>query len=158
MPQERRFKIRPAPVVVTRSLAAPRKDVWRAWSTAKHLRHWFAPDGFTVSAAEVDFRIGGAFSLHLLTPERCTLVSRGEYTDIVEPDRLGFRSRDGKFSCETVVTFADQASGTLLTIHQEYEVYAPGFLAVAAGATDAWRTTLDKLDTEMGRMHEALPA
>lgn len=158
MPQERRFKIRPAPVVVTRSLAAPRTDLWKAWSAADHLRHWFAPEGFTVSAAEVDFRIGGAFSLHLRTAEGRELVSRGEYTDIAEPHRLGFRSRDGKFCCETSVTFADRDGATLLTIHQDYEVYAPGYLAVAAGAPDAWRTTLDKLEAEIDRMRETVPA
>ena len=46
---------------ITRTFNAPRALVFEAWSKAEHLKRWFAPNGFTVPACELDFRVGGAY-------------------------------------------------------------------------------------------------
>ena len=35
--------------------AAPRELVFKAWSSAEHIKRWFSPAGFSVPDAEVDF-------------------------------------------------------------------------------------------------------
>ena len=51
--------VRPEPLVISRSFAAPRSLVFRAWSSAEHMRRWFCPEGFTVPHATVEFHEGG---------------------------------------------------------------------------------------------------
>jgi uncharacterized protein YndB with AHSA1/START domain len=48
----------PADITVTRVIAAPLADVWKAWTTAEGIESFFAP-----KAAKVDPRPGGAFEL-----------------------------------------------------------------------------------------------
>jgi uncharacterized protein YndB with AHSA1/START domain len=36
---------RPEPLVISRSFAAPRDLVFRAWSSAEHMKRWFSPAG-----------------------------------------------------------------------------------------------------------------
>jgi len=40
--------VEPAPVRISRTFRAPRETVFKAWSPADHVRHWFAPQGYTV--------------------------------------------------------------------------------------------------------------
>jgi uncharacterized protein YndB with AHSA1/START domain len=39
-----------------------------------------------------------------------------------------------------------------MTVHQTYEIYDEAFLAAVAGASEGWRTTLDKLERLTDRM------
>src|SRR5215218_365969 len=48
----------PADITVTRVIAAPVADVWKAWTTVEGIESFFAP-----KAAKVDPRPGGAFEL-----------------------------------------------------------------------------------------------
>jgi uncharacterized protein YndB with AHSA1/START domain len=44
------------PLVVSRTFPAPRDLVFKAWSSAEHIKRWFCPEGCSVPEAEVDFR------------------------------------------------------------------------------------------------------
>src|SRR3954471_5011600 len=48
----------PADITVTRVIAAPVADVWKAWTTVEGIESFFAP-----KAAKVEPRAGGAFEL-----------------------------------------------------------------------------------------------
>ena len=43
----------------SRAFNAPRDLVFKAWSTAEHLKHWFCPQGFTVPAGEAYVPVEG---------------------------------------------------------------------------------------------------
>ena len=45
---ETSLPVEPPPVRVSRTLNAPRELVFKAWSSAEHVKRWFAPAGFTV--------------------------------------------------------------------------------------------------------------
>ncbi len=149
--------IRPAPLVVSRSFPAPRALVFKAWSTAEHLRRWFSPDGYTVPHAEVDFRAGGVCAICMRSPQGQEFWSRGHYIEVSPPDRLVFTTGVGdagapKFTARTTVTFAEAGAGTLMTVRQEYEIHDPAFRFAVDGAPEGWRTTLDKLAQEVARI------
>lgn len=154
-----RSVIRPKPLVISRTLAAPRALVFEAWSTADHMKRWFCPEGFTVPEAEVDFRPGGVCNICMRSPDGQDFWSRGRYLEIVPPDRLVFTTGLGeadapKFTAHTTVTFEDHMRGTRMTVHQQYEVFDEAFMSAIEGATEGWRTTLDKLEKEVARMQE----
>src|SRR5487761_23382 len=84
--------IKPAPLVISRTFPAPREQVFKAWTSAEHLKRWFSPEGYTVPEAEIDFRPGGACAICMRSPEGHDFWSRGKYLEIAPPQRLVFTS------------------------------------------------------------------
>ena len=50
-------------VRITRIIAAPREEVFRAWTEPEQIRQWWGPGEFTCPEAEVDLRPGGSYRL-----------------------------------------------------------------------------------------------
>ena len=127
------------PLVVSRTFAAPRALVFRAWSSAEHLKRWFSPEGCSVPEAEVDFRPGGACVVCMRMPDGQDHWMRGVYDEIAPPDRLAFTSEvtfaDGrKFGARTQVAFEDDGKhGTRVTVRQDYEISDESLLFAAEG-------------------------
>ena len=145
------------PLVISRDFAAPRALVFKAWSSAEHVKRWFSPECFSVPDAEVDFRPGGVFAVCMRSPDGADHWSRGVFGEIAPPDRLSFAGEvafEGvkKFAVRTFVLFEDAPGGSRMTVRQEYEVFDPAFTAAIEGASEGWRTTLDKLEREVARI------
>jgi uncharacterized protein YndB with AHSA1/START domain len=51
----------PPPLKISRTFHARRETVFKAWSTADHVKNWFSPETYSVPDARVDMRLGGAF-------------------------------------------------------------------------------------------------
>lgn len=58
-------------LVQTRLIRAPRERVWQAWTDAAQLGQWWGPQGFSLSTARFEFRVGGhwVFTMHGPDPE-----------------------------------------------------------------------------------------
>ncbi|HZC46298.1 MAG TPA: SRPBCC domain-containing protein [Candidatus Acidoferrum sp.] len=127
---------------ITRIFDAPRPLVFEAWSKAEHLKHWFAPDGFTVPACELDFRVGGAYRLCMRGFGNDHWV-HGVYREIVVPERIvwtGILESDGN-EMVTTITFADYQGKTRLSVHQTYSKETDS----TRGAREGWTQTLEHL-------------
>jgi uncharacterized protein YndB with AHSA1/START domain len=151
-------------VAVSRIFAAPRELVFRAWSSADHLKRWFCPAGYTVPEAEVEFRVGGVFNICMRSPEGNDHWIKGQYAEIVPHTRLvidmnviGEQDKP-LFRAYTVVSFADQSGGTLLSVTQSYTLFEPLAAAMIQGASRGWAQTLDRLEQEVARMKKSVPA
>ena len=68
-------KVQPAPLRVSRVFSAPRETVFKAWSSADHIKRWFCPDGYSVPEAKVEMRAGGAFEVCMRSITDQSLVS-----------------------------------------------------------------------------------
>lgn len=148
---------RPEPLVIARTFPAPRDLVFKAWSSAEHMKRWFSPVGYTVPEAEIDFRPGGICAICMRSPEGQDFWSRGTYIEISPPDRLVFTSGvvvggSTKFTAHTTVTFEDDGAGTRMTVRQTYDILDEAFRSAVEGAPEGWRTTLDKLQQEVARI------
>lgn len=156
--------LEPAPLVISRLFAAPRELVFRAWSSAEHLKRWFCPAGFTVPEAEADFRVGGAFIICMRSPEGRNHWTRGKYAEIVATTRLVIDMNvcgdDERilFRAHTVVSFADEAHGTRLEVTQSYMILDPQAAPMIQGAQQGWGQTLDRLEHELARIEQSPPA
>ncbi|RXZ78796.1 SRPBCC domain-containing protein [Paenibacillaceae bacterium] len=53
------FKVDGPVLIMERVFDAPRELVFEAHSSAEHLKHWWGPRGWVLSACTVDFRPGG---------------------------------------------------------------------------------------------------
>jgi uncharacterized protein YndB with AHSA1/START domain len=147
-------------LVISRSFAAPRELVFKAWSSAEHMKRWFSPEGCSVPEATVDFRPGGVCEICMRLPDGQDFWSKGQYIEIAPPQRLVFESAvivDGerKFAARTTVTFEAEGVGTRMTVRQAYEIFDPAFQNAVEGSAEGWRTTLDKLEREVARIKAA---
>jgi uncharacterized protein YndB with AHSA1/START domain len=151
---------KPQSVVISRTFPASRDLVFKAWSSAEHMKRWFSPVGYTVPEAEIDFRPGGVCVICMRSPQGQDFWSRGTYTEISPPDRLAFTSTvavgdSKKFTAHTTVSFEIEGAGTRMTVRQVYDIHDETFLFAVEGAPEGWRTTLDKLEQEVARIQVA---
>jgi uncharacterized protein YndB with AHSA1/START domain len=112
---------------LSRSFAAPRERVFRAFTAPAQLAKWWGPKGFTVPACTIDLRAGGAWHTVMRSPEGKDHVVSGVYREIVPPERLVFTwgwEEDGARGHETVVTIElhETPGGTRLELtHEGFE-------------------------------------
>jgi uncharacterized protein YndB with AHSA1/START domain len=151
------------PLVISRIFPAARDLVFRAWTSAEHVKHWFCPEGYTVPEARVDFRVGGAFDVCMRSPDGQEHWMKGTIREIVTNARLAFDSTVGPderplFRSHTVAVFEEQRGGsTRLEVTQRYTILDPSALQMTRGASEGWRQTLDRLEREVIRMRQAPP-
>ncbi len=88
-----RTGIKPEPLVISRIFGAPPALVFKAWSTADHMRRWFCPADYTIPHATVDFQPGGVCEICMRAPDGQEHWSKGRYLEIVPPERLAFSPR-----------------------------------------------------------------
>jgi uncharacterized protein YndB with AHSA1/START domain len=151
-------KIGIEPLVISRTFGAPPALVFKAWSSADHMRRWFCPADYTIPHATVDFQPGGVCDICMRAPDGVEHWSKGQYIEIVPSERLAFtlgvadeRNRP-LFTALTTVTFENYAHGTRMTVHQAYEIFDERAFAYVNGAPEGWRTTLDRLEHEVARL------
>lgn len=149
----------PPPLKLSRVFHARRETVFKAWSSADHVRHWFSPETYTVSHAKVQMSVGGAFEVCMRSPTGMEHWTRGKFVEVSPHTRLAIdmhaTDNSGKplFRAYTEVDFADALGGTRMDVVQTYTFIDPSIAApMVAGAPEGWRTTLDKLEKEVIRM------
>jgi uncharacterized protein YndB with AHSA1/START domain len=155
------LKVQPAPLRVSRTFSAPREAVFKAWSSADHIKRWFCPDGYSVPEAKVEMRVGGAFEVCMRSPQGVDHWTRGTFTEVRAPERLAIDHHvidpcggGPLFSALTEVNFkAAAGGGTLMEVTQTYTVADAAQAApMLKGAPEGWRQTLAKLEAEVKRI------
>jgi uncharacterized protein YndB with AHSA1/START domain len=146
------------PLRLSRTLHAPRATVFKARSSAEHVKRWFCPATYTVPEAEVEARVGGAFNVCMRSPAGEEHWSRGTFVEVKPNTRLVIETHvadsAGKklFRAYTEVDFADTLGGTRLDVVQTYTIFDPAAAWMVRGAPEGWRSTLEKLEKEVVRM------
>jgi uncharacterized protein YndB with AHSA1/START domain len=150
--------LQPPPLTLSRVLHAPRATVFKAWSSAEHVKRWFSPEGCTIPEAKVEMRLGGAFEICMRVPAGEQHWIRGSFVEVRPQERLviDMQVTDGAgralFRALTEVDFADALGGTRLDLVQRYTLIDPAAAWMLGGAPEGWRSTLDKLEKEVVRM------
>jgi uncharacterized protein YndB with AHSA1/START domain len=82
-------------ISITRVFDAPRERVWREWTEPEPFADWYGGPQCEVPLESVamDVRPGGAWRLTMLIGPR-EVHWRGEYLEVVEPERLVFTVTD----------------------------------------------------------------
>ena len=146
------------PLRLSRTFHAPRETVFKAWSSADHVKRWFCPETFTVPDAKVEMRVGGPFEVCMRSPAGEEHWTRGVFVEVAPYARLVIDTQvtdsAGKqlFRAYTEVDFADALGGARMDVVQTYTLIDPSVAWMVAGAPHGWRTTLDKLEKEVVRM------
>lgn len=77
-------------LVLDRVLAAPRANVYRAWTEPALMKQWFAPLPWTTPVVETDVRPGGASLVVMRGPDGTEFPNRGVYLEVVPGEKLVF--------------------------------------------------------------------
>jgi uncharacterized protein YndB with AHSA1/START domain len=131
-------------LVVTRTVNAPARLVFEAWTDAELFRRWWVPKsyGLTLLSCEMDVRVGGQYRLVFLH-EGSTMEFFGTYLEVTPHSRLVWSNDEGDDGMTiTTVTFDENAGKTLLVVHDRY----PSKEALDSGSTEAMPEALDQLD------------
>ena len=135
-------------VTMTRTIDAPREDVFEVWTTAEHLASWWGPAGYSLPVCQLDFRRGGAFRYRMRSPDGADDWLHGVFQEIRAPERLVFTFAWGDASGArepstlVTVTFEDVAGKTKLSVRHT------GLASVLAARDHegGWSQCLDRLE------------
>lgn len=137
-------------LTVSRTIRAPRKQVFDAFVKPDIVKLWFRPRGFTITEIALDPRVGGRYRLTMQPRTGVTETVAGEYREIKSPERLVFTWKwEGKMGemGETLVTVTlDERRGEN-GVETEVRLLHSGFPAPEArdGHNAGWNSVLNEL-------------
>jgi uncharacterized protein YndB with AHSA1/START domain len=141
----------PLTLELTRVLPAARSSVFRAFSDATQLAHWWGPEGFTVPSLGFQPRVGGRYRIEMQPPDGDRFCLAGEFRELDPLDLLAFTfawEEPAPDDVETVVvlTFRDLGEATEVALTQG------AFKTEARRALhrDGWTDSFDKLERLLG--------
>lgn len=154
--------LRPDPaldLVLERTVDVPPDLVWAAWTRPEHLKEWFTPRPWTVSACEIDLRPGGLFKTIMRSPEGQEFPNLGCYLEVVPLRRLvwtdalvaGYRP-SAKAFMTAIITLEAHGTGTRYTATALHGSAESRKQHEAMGFTKGWGTALDQLVAHAKRM------
>jgi uncharacterized protein YndB with AHSA1/START domain len=77
-----------AEILITREFDAPRRLVYRAWTTPELVKRWWSGHRGQMKLAEIDLRVGGRWRYVMVTDDGFEVAFHGEYREIVPNERI----------------------------------------------------------------------
>ena len=111
----------PAEIVSTRTIAAPRERVYRAFSDAAQLARWWGPAGFTNTFEEFNLRAGGRWRFEMHGPDGARYRQERRFVEVVPPERIVCENVDPVHRFRMMMTFEPHPVGTCLTWRMSFE-------------------------------------
>lgn len=137
-------------LVVTRTVNAPARLVFEAWTKAELFSRWWVPKSFGVNllSCEMDAHVGGKYRL-VFPYEDSTMEFFGTYLEVTPHSRLVWTSDEGDGGqMITTVTFEETDGKTLVVLQDLY----PSAEAIETGSTGAMPEALAQLDELLAGM------
>lgn len=140
-------------IVMSRVFDAPRELVFRAYTEAEHIPHWWGPRGLTTTVDTLDPRPGGAWRFVQRDQDGNEYGFHGEFREVVAPERLvytfEFEGMPGHVVVDTL-TFEEQDGKTTVTALSLFESVADrdGMLesGMESGAVESWDRLAELLE------------
>ncbi len=140
-------------LVLTRLIAAPRQQLWRAWTEPALLQQWFAPRPWTTPVVRTDVRPGGSNYLVMRGPDGSEHESRGVYLEVVPHEKLVITDAyvsawqpSAKPFLTIVLTFADEHGKTRYTARVRHWSDADKQAHEQMGFHTGWAKATDQLE------------
>jgi uncharacterized protein YndB with AHSA1/START domain len=140
-------------ITITRVFDAPPERVWKEWTEPERFADWYggADAECPLDAVEMDVRPGGDWRLTMFSgPARHEIHWKGEYQEVVEPERLAFTvtdEPDGDARELVTVVLTDLGDGRteMLMTQSGGGLTPPGYEAAARG----WGKFFDRMDERL---------
>ena len=157
--------------VITRLFNAPQESVFKAWTDARHMEHWFGPNDFQIPLCRMDVRPGGAYRIVMRSKDDVDYALKGVYKEVVAPKRIVMTQDTSEHPAEWKdiinpdrkkekdnlkddpvgeilldVEFEKRDWKTKLTIRMSFESSKIKDAMVKLGMAQGWGQSLDRLD------------
>ncbi|MEO7047586.1 MAG: SRPBCC domain-containing protein [Ferruginibacter sp.] len=103
-------------LLITHLFDAPIGEVFDAWTDPEKLRHWYAPDGCSITYKSIEVKQGGKFHYYIHHPLHGGAWVMGTYLEILKPKKLVFTIRITNENGEMTDTLSAQWPGEIITI------------------------------------------
>lgn len=124
-------------LVVSRTVNAPARLVFEAWTNPELFRQWWTPKSFpiTLLSCDMDVRVGGGYRL-TFGYEGSTVEFYGRYLEVTPHERLAWSNEEADGGEPvTTVTFEETDGRTLVVVRDRYPSKEALDAAIASGAT-----------------------
>jgi uncharacterized protein YndB with AHSA1/START domain len=135
-------------LVVTRTVNAPPRIVFEAWTKPELFKRWWVPKSFGVSllSCELDVRVGGRYRF-VFAHGTSTMEFFGRYLEVTPHSRLVWTNDEAEDGGPvTTVTFEEKEGKTLLVLHELYPSKEALDAAMASGEKSGMDETFEQLD------------
>jgi uncharacterized protein YndB with AHSA1/START domain len=138
-------------ILITREFDAPKRLLYKAWTTPELIKRWWSGDRGEVTIAEVDLRVGGTWRYVMVANEGFEVAFHGEYREIVPNERVvctevfeGVPETNGDVVCTYTFTEKDgRATLTLLVDHPNKETRD---MVIDSGMEGGMQEAMDHLE------------
>jgi uncharacterized protein YndB with AHSA1/START domain len=139
-------------ILITREFNAPRRLVWKAYTTPELVKRWWSGQKGTVTSAEIDLRVGGRWRCVMVANQGFEVAFRGEYREIVPDERLvnteifeGIPDADDHAGLVTV-TLNEKDGRTFMEMLCEYRDKADRDAVIDSGMEGGMQESFDALE------------
>lgn len=158
------------PFLISRTFEAPRELVWQAWTDVECLKQWMTPNGYSVTACNMDLRPGGFLHYGMSSAEGQEMWGMSVYREIVPEEKLiyinSFSNKDAGLTrhplsatwpleMQTTVTLVEHQGKTTLTIQwipvSPTEEERATFDQAHDGMRQGWTGSLNSLEEYLTR-------
>jgi uncharacterized protein YndB with AHSA1/START domain len=135
-------------ITITRVFDAPREQVWKEWTEPERFADWYGGSEaeVPVSTVSMEVREGGRWRLTMFFgSERREIQWKGEYREVVPPERLVFTVSDqpGEDEWELVTVVLTDLGDGRTEMHFEQRGQLPPEVYERAG--QGWSTFFDRM-------------
>jgi len=132
-------------ISLTRTFDAPRELVYRMFTEAEHVTHWWGPRGFRTQVHSMDARPGGRWSLTMTGPDGTVFPNEIVFDELVRPSRIKFHHPGGPGHI-TTIDLTEKDGKTEVFFHMLFPTAAVRQMVVEKfGAIQGLSDTLGKL-------------
>ncbi len=135
-------------LTIEKTLNAPLKLVWEAWSQSEHIGQWWGPKGMDTKVIVHEFKVGGHWKYVMQMPNGGEFITEGIYSEIIEHEKI-VSSADFKPMTEGVelhVHFEESGAQTKFTFKVVHETAAYCKQQEEMGFYNGWGSTFERLD------------
>ena len=141
-------------LVVKRTVNAPARLVFEAWSQPELFKRWWVPEsyGLMLLSCELDVRVGGQYRL-VFRHGDSTMAFFGTYREVTPPSRLVWTNEEGEDGVTvTTVSFEEEDGRTLVVVHDLHPSKEALDAAIASGSTGGMPDQLDQLEALLANL------
>jgi uncharacterized protein YndB with AHSA1/START domain len=134
-------------VAWTRSFAAPRERVFRAFTEPEHVQRWMlGPDGWTMPICEMDLRVGGEWRYVWRNGDGDEFALQGVFREIERPARIVYtESMMGSSEALQTIVLTEEGGITTMVSSLLYGSRAERDAAIATGMEKGASQSYDRL-------------
>ena len=139
-------------ILITREFNAPRRLVWKAYTTPELVKRWWSGQKGTVTSADIDLRVGGRWRYVMVADGGFEVAFRGEFREIVPDERLvnteifeGIPDADDHAGLVTI-TFTEKDGRTFMDMLCEYRDKTDRDAVIDSGMESGMQESLDALE------------